>query len=166
MPTPIRKAKAPGGKPNPIQKRFLCGRVDIPIDDADVSIRRMTSRPGSHSANRLATLALLVQLLFPAGYMAGDLASGWYLQVCHYGLPTGVLDHHHHGSGAAEPAQTAEHEAPFCPLGDGYSAADLSLGAFRDDPHANQNLIAWVAESSGVRSRYSRHRPRAPPPPL
>ncbi len=94
----------------------------------------------AHSAKRLllslVAVSLLMQGLFPSGYMPGNLASGWVAVLCPEGLPAafvaqlnernaGLDGHahhhhhhhhkHHHGAGASgEPAAEGS-----CQLGSG-----------------------------------------------
>lgn len=124
--------------------------------------RARAAAPGIHAKciQKIAVLAIILQVLFPAGYMAGDLGAGWYLRICHSGLPEGVLDHHHHG--ADENTTTVSHDAPYCPQGDGYSASLQLLVATEFTPPPSSSTTRVTDEVARRQPFYTRHA-RAPP---
>ncbi len=84
-------------------------------------------------------IALLVQSLFPSGYMPANLQSGWLVMLCPEGLPTAFVDrvlmgisvmghmdghHHHHGSPGGHGTKAADHSA----------TGDCQLGSSLDQP--------------------------------
>jgi len=79
----------------------------------------------------LVAASLLLQGLFPAGYMPGNLASGWVAVLCPEGLPAAFVQqlnarvearggqaHHHHGDHGNHGEQAAaESSEGWCQLG-------------------------------------------------
>ena len=126
--------------------------------------RARAAAPGIHTIciQRIAVLAIILQVLFPAGYMAGDLDAGWYLRICHSGLPDGVLDHHHHHHDADENTTTVSHDAPYCPQGDGYSASLQLVVATDFTPLPSSSTARVTGEIARRQPFYTRHA-RAPP---
>jgi hypothetical protein len=77
----------------------------------------------------LVTVSLLLQGLFPSGYMPGNLASGWVAVLCPQGLPAAFVQqlntrlealgghaHHHHGSHESDHPEMPSPEGS-CQLG-------------------------------------------------
>ena len=114
---------------------------------------------------QLGILTVLLQGLYPAGYMPGSLSTdGWLVALCPEGLPSTFLGdhgHHHHDSAAVE-ATSASQSA--CPL-----AAMLEVPA---EPPAVHLLVSagyrqidrveWVPATPPVRFRPA-YATRAPP---
>ena len=82
---------------------------------------------------RLALLAMLFKLVFPLGYMPGNLLAGEWLVLCPQGLPAGLLaadTHHHHGADAdADDSSTdrsSSDQQRLCPLGSGFAMAGMA----------------------------------------
>ena len=121
-------------------------------DSARLGMMTLNSKPARWIA-RLAAVCLLLQVAIPRGYMPADLASGWYLKLCHQGLSSDVLavltgegaespqahhlghhDHAHHGpahhSRAHHNHQSARQQTP---LGEGLRGdAQHGLGQHSD----------------------------------
>ena len=86
----------------------------------------------------VVALALLVQSLFPSGYMPGNLANGWLATLCPEGLPLGFLrqlnggelsSHHHHGHHGENPLSDESASA-----GHATGMGDCQLGSALDQP--------------------------------
>lgn len=85
-----------------------------------------------------ACAALLVQSLFPGGYMPANLQSGWLAMLCPDGLPGAFVVQlqsrlhdphaHHHGAHAEHSAAHAENGAAHV------SGGDCQLGSSLDQP--------------------------------
>ncbi|MEM9303252.1 MAG: hypothetical protein AAGE01_14150 [Pseudomonadota bacterium] len=137
--------------------------------------------PGNHESRRLvtwfATGAIVLRLLFPAGFMPGSAASGWLVQLCHQGLPQGVLSpagasahhhhHHHHDHGGdVEDGAPRVDSSNLCPLGFGFDGGDRAPAlAFDLSPEPLPPVAFAIPASPGPRWRSLRPPARAPPPP-
>jgi len=81
---------------------------------------------------RLALLAMLFKLAFPAGFMPGNLLAGEWLTLCPQGLPSGVLAEaaHHHGadtdSADNESDRSGQDQQGMCPVGSGFAMAGMA----------------------------------------
>jgi hypothetical protein len=81
--------------------------------------------------------ALLLQSLFPSGYMPGSLSGGWLAVICPEGLPTAFVQQlagegghqHHHSSHSGEGDDaSASHHGSDSPVG------SCQLGSALDQP--------------------------------
>ena len=67
-----------------------------------------------------AVLIVLVQSMYPSGFMPSSLADGWPMALCPQGLPMGFLsDDHHHGHLQHGDQQQRSQLGEFCPIGCG-----------------------------------------------
>lgn len=73
---------------------------------------------------------MLFKLVFPLGYMPGNLLAGEWLVLCPQGLPAGLLaaDSHHHGADAddSEADHSSSDQQRLCPLGSGFAMAGMA----------------------------------------
>ena len=146
-------------------------------------IKRSRARAWSHALG----LVLLMQGLFPGGYMPASAGHGWFVMLCPDGLPPAFVQalggehaphgaghghhggaHAHHGSAAPhhgdESARTDHLATDYCPLGSGLDNSVVLVTR----PEAPQARPEPEAELSHMRSQVSRRPPnlflsRAPP---
>lgn len=92
-----------------------------------VQARRNISRTKT-TAFYAVGFALLVQSLFPSGYMPSSMASGWIAMLCPDGLPAAFVQQlggqghhgaHHLGAGHAGSSDQEHGSAGYCQLGSG-----------------------------------------------
>jgi len=110
-----------------------------------------------------ATAAVLLRLIFPAGYMPGDATQGGLINICHQGLPLGILDtstHHHQDHSDHLEIDSSN----FCPLGFGLDSSlffefEYVLNELAEPDHILSLYRAQVSSSRYPRSQL----PRAPP---
>ena len=118
-----------------------------------------------------ACAALLVQSLFPGGYMPANLQSGWVAMLCPDGLPSafveqlqsGVDDPHAHHHGHSE-ASNAHGDTGDCQLGSGLDQPiDIATAATAALAALDGALQAPPVATLLTDRRLLRVRSRAPP---
>ena len=106
-----------------------------------------------------AMLALLVQSLYPAGYMPGNLADGWLAAICPDGMPKSFMHaldggHHQHDKSTAD---------EDCQLGSALDAP-LTLAVLAKLPEPIPLVAHIFVRRDGMAVEFLRSpRSRAPP---
>jgi len=94
---------------------------------------RKPVRASTRAGLAVVLSAILLQSLFPSGYMAGNLASGWIATLCPDGLPATFVnqlnadghDRHHHG-GHAHSGESTQAESKHTADATNMEACQLS----------------------------------------
>ena len=150
--------------------------VPLPIGRRRCIVDEMRA-PGTHRrwrrlTNRLATLAVLVKLVSPAGFMPADLSGGHWLMICPDGLPSGVFDNsqHDHGHGGHD-----KHDGPegddhppqlgldHCPIGAAVGAPSIVSDHDSVACAAIRELVAEIPRLPALRPYQIAALARAPP---
>lgn len=134
---------------------------------------RGRQRFGQRLAARLALLAMVLNLVSPAGFMPTSIGDSGWLMICPEGLPAGAFetphdhhhhDHHHDSSGDSGGGESVLDSGPdHCSLGSALSAGSL----LADQPWLALSVPRSLAGRSDVRHalglRPSDNQARAPP---
>jgi hypothetical protein len=125
-----------------------------------------------HSAMVLTvSLALFLQILTPAGFMAGSIDDGWPVVLCPEGLPAGFLAnghdsddaHHHHATDGATEGSAVDSACLFGSALDGSVAVSHAADSITAPPAPDSNSIfRRLPPDVGI---YRRQLSRAPPEP-
>lgn len=117
-----------------------------------------------------AGLALLLQSLFPSGYMPGNADSGWIAVLCPEGLPAAFAKslagehHHHHQGGQHMAADGGDSGYNECQLGAAFDqSADLAAVPL-ESVSVSSDFDTTVSTQSIIAASHLRLPPRRAPP--
>ena len=117
-----------------------------------------------------AGLALLLQSLFPSGYMPGNADSGWIAVLCPEGLPPAFAKslagehHHHHQGGEHMAADDGDSGYDDCQLGSAFDQSTDLAAVSLESVSVSSDSVTSVSTLSLITASDLRLPPsRAPP---